>query len=792
MSRRTGLVVLGITAASVVATEVLLTRLLSVTTWYSLAFLVLSLAMLGTTSGALWASRARERGEALRPYLAEKLVLLSASLLLLPIIVLSTPLLFTLDATSFGALLFITAVATLPMTLGAAVVARIMSELPAPLATLYAIDLVCAAGGALLPLLLLAKMSGPGALVAVSLSPAACAIALAAPKSRAKRGGAVFAMLAVALVLTTELTSRGLVVRYTKGAPRESAKPIFEAWNPLSHVTLTAFAKRPFPLWSPGKGERKDYPVANAVIDGEAGTVVYAYGAVERLEPLKSDATTVAHALRSTGPACVIGVGGGRDLLAALLYGHDRVLGVEINPAMVDMLKSVSAYSPLVLDPRVEIVLGDGRTEINRRKPSCRVLQASLVDTWAATSAGAFAHTESTLYTREAWAGFLKRVEPDGILTFSRWYEPTRPSEASRLVALTVASLIDRGVTSPRDHVALISAGKVATLMVSPAPLTTEDREKLAHVATERGFDVLAAPGQPATDAVLDQLLSVTRVDALAAVGRPRGLDTTAPTDDRPFFFQLLLPSAWLRPVAVTHVADVQGALSGNVAATFELVLTLLAVLVLASVLLGPTLVRAWKEESPPLPGGAAVIYFGALGGGFMLAEIALVQRMHVVLGHPTYALVVVLCGLLVATGVGSALSARLLKTKTHVRIAAAACGVLLIVLPYAVVGPLARSTLDATFAVRAAWTGGVAGLVGLGLGMLFPGGLAYADRERGASVALAVNGATGVVGSVLAVLISVGAGIPVTFVCAGLLYLLAATFAPPRWRPLAKSSPAS
>lgn len=763
-------------------TEVLVTRLLSVTTWYSLAFLVLSLAMLGTTTGALWAARAREQGIPLKPYVASRLWMLAASLIVAAVTVLATPLVFTLDATSFGALLLVTVVVTAPMALGAAVVARTMAELDVALPSLYAIDLVSAAAGALAPLVLLRIFSGPAALVFTAL-PCAAAAVWVSERGRGRLAAASVLAASLLLGVLTQSTSHGLVVRYAKGFPRDGEKPLFEAWNPLSNVSLSNFIRRPFPLWSPGKNvEKRDYPFATAVIDGEAGTVVYAYGSVEKLETLKFDATTIAHTLRGSGPACVIGVGGGRDLLSALLYGHDHVLGVEINPAMVQMLESVGGYSPVLRDPRVEVVLGDGRSEIARRKPTCRVLQASLVDTWAATSAGAFAHTESTLYTREAWGGFLRRVEPDGILTFSRWYEPTRPSEASRLVALTVASLLDRGVTNPRDHVALVGAGKVATILVSPAPLSRDDQATLAKVVEERGYELLAAPEHHASDPMLDGLLGTTRIDALPDVGRPRGIDTSAPTDDRPFFFQLLLPSAWLKPVQVTS-ADVQGALSGNVAAAFELVLTLLAVILLAGVLLGPTLVRAARESSPPLPGAWSAVYFGALGGGFMLAEIALVQRMHVVLGHPTYALIVVLCGLLVATGLGSALSVKVLPTRKSVRYAAIACALLLVVLPYAVIGPLARATLEASFGVRAAWTGGVAGLVGLGLGMLFPAGLAYADRARGAPVALAVNGATGVVGSVLAVIVSVAYGIPATFVLAGVLYGIAALAAPPRWR---------
>src|SRR5205814_5216966 len=109
--------------------------------------------------------------------------------------------------------------------------------------------------------------------------------------------------------------------------------------------------------------------------------------------------TAIAHVLRPEGTACVMGTGGGRDLETALLYGHDRVIGFEINPSMVAMLRRIHAYSPILDDPRVHVIVGDARAELARSNVRCRVLQASLVDTWAATSAGAFAHTESTLYT---------------------------------------------------------------------------------------------------------------------------------------------------------------------------------------------------------------------------------------------------------------------------------------------------------------------------------------------------------------------------------------------------------
>ena len=633
---------------------------------------------------------------------------------------------------------------------------------------------------------------GPGALVAFCALLAGASLALRSTETRAS----AIALVATALVVVvaSERTGAGFVMRFPKGIPRpDNEVATYEGWNPLSHVRVGPFQRAGSAfLWAPSP-VTPPLPVvmANAQIDGEAATPVYEYQQPQQLNILRFDATTLVHELRPQGTACVIGIGGGRDLITALIAGHPRVLGVEINPAMVDMLRRVSARNPVLRDPRVEVIVGDGRSVYARSGVHCEVLQASLVDTWAATGAGAFAHTESTLYTREAWKVFLDRTAPAGIVTFSRWYDPTRPSETSRLLSLAAQSLRDRGVTRPRDHIALAAAGNVATILVSPSALTADDLRALHDTCDRMHFTLLAAPDHRPETALLDQLLDAPTPEALAALGAPHQLDTSPPSDERPFFFQLLHPSLWLQPRRVLAlVRGAPGVLEGNVMAMFELVVTFFAVSLLGLALLGPTLWRAAREATPPLPGARAAVYFGSLGAGFMAAEIGLVQRMHVVLGHPTYALVFVLAGLLVATGVGSALSPRVLRTRKAVSVGALVAAVVLAAMPYAVIRPLARATVDGGFGLRAAWAFGCAALVGVVLGMMFPSGVRYVERERGAPVALAVNGATSVLGSVAAITVSVGVGIPATFLLAAAVYLVAALAGPHGWHRVEGAEP--
>jgi hypothetical protein len=783
LSRPRTIALLALTAAVIVAEEVLLTRVLSVTTWYSLAFVVINLAMLGLTAGSLQAARAERAGKSLAPWIARRMLFLGAALLAADAVTVYTPLSFRPDAGAFASLLFVAAANTLPFIAGGSIVARLMARGGASIPALYAVDLTAAAAGALLPLALLGPLTGPGA-IALLAAAAAAGSWLAAPGAMRVRTGAV---VAAALVLTFA----GLQIRESKGNPfRKTEPPVVEIWNPLSYVYATAFyeMRRPI-LWAPSPRFQPSgtYPASIVRIDGEAWTPIDAYRDAASLTFLRYDGVTAAHRLRPGGTACVIGVGGGRDVLAALQYGHPRVLGIEINPAMVELLWRAQTITPLMRDPRVRIVTGDGRAVLSRTNVQCSVLQASLIDTWAATSAGAFAHTEATLYTREAWALFLRRVEPDGILTFSRWYRPDHVSETARLISLAVASLLDRGVQRPREHIAVVASEKCATILVSPRPFSAADRAAIESLERDLGYALLVAPGRRASDPLIESLLQADSIRALGEAGTPYGLDTSPPSDDRPFFFQLLAPSAWLHPFDAMRVLRGGGlgggVVPGNVTAMVGMVLMLLAVAALGAVLLGPTLAASLRSPAPALPGGAAWVYFGALGAGFMIAEIALMQRMHVVLGHPTYSLIVVLASLLVATGIGSALSPRVVRSRQAVSAVAALAGVLLFVLPFAVIHPLAQRTTDASLAVRALWTGGCAALAGLLLGMLFPSGLRFTNREQGAPAALAINGVTSVLGGGAAVIVSVAMDIPTSFAVAGLCYLVAALAGPMRWR---------
>jgi hypothetical protein len=424
---------------------------------------------------------------------------------------------------------------------------------------LYAVDLGAAALGALAPARACWAPSAPRTRSSSGALCAAAAWAVAPPGDRTRARAVAMAVASLVVALGARGSDAGLVIRYPKGLPaRERETPTFEAWTPLAYVRLGPLPGRcpHWHLWSPSPNTPPGMvEAADATLDGEAATPVYA----------------VAHALRSSTssastppprPTCSAppATPASSASAAAATSSPPSPSATSTSTARRSTPASSRCSTPSAPlahldDPRVTVRLGDGRALYARSRVHCSVLQASLVDTWAATSAGAFAHTEATLYTREAWSIFLRRVAPTGVLTFSRWYDPRRVSETARLVALAVASLHDRGVARPREHLALLAAGNVATILVSPAPFTPADIAALHDLETRSASRLLVTPDRPRDRAPARRHPRRPRRRGPRRRRPPLGLDTSAPTDERPFFFQLLAPARGSTPSSPSMLA---------------------------------------------------------------------------------------------------------------------------------------------------------------------------------------------------------------------------------------------
>lgn len=760
---------------SALALEVLDTRMLSVLTWYSLAFLVIAMGLFGFTAGALHVYFHPERYDP--EHLARSLAAESLKLALaIPVsygLLLVIPLRTDPVATTVFLFLAFAAAIALPFYPAGIIVAAAVTRSPFPVGRVYAVDLLGAALGAPLVPLLLGVLDGGSAILALSVvaTLAAAAFAWSGGDRRYVTRSALTGITLLGLMAANASTSKGLVPLWVKGVPEHRELIEQELWNSHSRVAVLKEGRVPASFW--GKGTKCQPPLITQralIIDGHAMTPLYHVSSLEQLRFLDCDVTNVVHQLRPKGSIAIIGVGGSRDLQAALLAGHQPVVGIELNQRLLDILDGPLGKPTLIPDhPHVELVHDDGRSYLARSERHFDVIQASLIDTWAATGAGAHALGENGLYTQEAWSLFLSKLKPGGMLTVSRW----STVETARLIALAVGALLDQGKQDPQAHIALVGAGIVTTLLVSRDPLTAQDVQKLDAAANKYGFFVQAAPGRLPGAERLRKVLTAKSAQELEQVTLLPHLDFRPATDDRPFFFNVIRPSALFAPLPKVT----QGTIEGNLVATRTLGLACLASMVLVLVAIGVPLFRRGRLRRAERPKGAlpaGLAYFALIGVGFMLAEIALLQRLSLVLGHPLYSLVVVLASLVAAAGIGSGLSDRLpLDEKPWCFVYPAVLALVVALLAF-VWPPIAAALAPASTAARIGGTLAITALLGVFLGIAFPVGmrLAKPTLDDESPWLWGMNGVGSVLASSVAILIALTMGLTSLMLCAAVCYL--------------------
>jgi spermidine synthase len=743
-----------VSAASLLL-EVTLTRVFSLTMWYHFAFMSVSLALLGSAAAGVFLYLAKRffPSSRLSVQLPLMALLFSLAVLLCFMAQLGIPFMPNKSLAGGMNMLLIYAILAVPFFLGGLCLTLALTHLAQQVSRLYFADLSGAALGCLLALPALANLGGPGAVIAIALL-AACGAVLFSFAEEARKIRQLTLLWVVFLLAFGVLNARFNLMRvvFVKGELEEPA--LYERWNTFSRFVIfpPRHDTRP-PGWGVSDTYQGDY-AGHMVLDIEAAaeTELLAYdGSPNSVPFLRYDVTNLAYHLKEDGQVLVIGPGGGRDVLSALLLGQREVTGVEINPLIVDAVKNrYGDYTGhLYDDPRVHIVIDEARNYIARSNKQFDIIQASLIDTWAATAAGAFALTENNLYTTQAFQTYYRHLNEDGILTMSRWYFDWRPEETLRLVALALSGWRSAGVQDPSAHLMLVGrllnpVGErqgLATLLMKRSPFTAEEVRKIESWASQMQFAVFYTP-LTQTDARVAALAAAPDIEAYCAA-YPQNI--SPPTDDRPFFFNTLR----LRDL-ITSPTLLTGLL---VVVAFLTVLTVLA----------PLLLFARERVSGLASARGLVLYFVGIGLGFMLLEMPLMQRFILFLGHPTYALAVVLFSLLLFGGLGSYSTQGLSGMMLRARMRLALVGVLLLGGVYLLALPATLAKLiGLTLGLRIALTVLLLAPLGLFMGMPFALGVAMA-RETGRTELIpwlwAINGSASVLSSVLAVVLATTLG---------------------------------
>jgi hypothetical protein len=758
-------------AASTILAELCLTRVFSVLFYYHFSFFAVALAMSGLAIGGLMAAR-----RASEEVSAADFQILLADLALSGAVAGVTALAFVvcvpLDTTSLvavilGALIWLPSFVLSGAFLGAAFGRRSQW-----IGSLYGWDFLAAGAACIVAIALLRRVQGPAALFASPLL-LSFAAAVLTPRRKWRVGGMLLGGSVAAVMVYAGARDRPLL-----GLPEHPpyGSVVFERWNEYSRVQGRIDAAWPDAL--------------TFVIDRTAATQMPRIPAsANGGPPVPAPSwTTGFQALpyltgRPLRTVAIIGVGGGRDLLAPLALGAQHVVGFELNRIFVDLLSRQSLeFNALARRPEVTLVNAEARSALRHDPRSFDVVQASLIDTWAATAGGGFVLSENGLYTLDGWRVLLARLTPSGILTMTRWYLPRVPAETYRLVALAATALEQMGVPNARGHIFLATApppdfpvdpvvGPVmlSTIMVSRTAFTPEEVTRLRGARMDQPVTVLADPTGRASDSTIDALLDPARRQAAIAASR---FDISPPTDLRPFFFLQLRPGHLGQLFRHGDPVRIAGFTFSGLRVLFTLVLCATGLTVVV-ILLG----RARLRQH--FPADSAVswmgLYFFAIGLGYMLVQLGMHQRLTLLLGHPTYALSVVLFSMLVGSGIGAAASARVVPDGRETRAWIAIIAVVGASLAAMAAIPFVDA-IDETL-LRNVLVGGSLAIIGAALGTAFPVGVRLAAPSGPSTVEWmwAINGAASIAGSAVAALIGLASGSRAVLATGLACYVLAA-----------------
>ncbi len=790
------LMAVGLLSAAVLAYEVLLMRLFAVVHWHHFAFMMISIALLGYgASGtflSLLPSLDAGRLRILVPLAAAGFSLTSvlcfAAAQQMPFNALE----IFWDARQWFYLAGIYGLLLIPFFLAATGIGAIMRYYHRLVPMVYAYDLVGAGIGAAMTAGLLFYLPPQTALAAVAAVGAlAAAIAGWHGKITSRRTLILATLGLVVLTAMVAATWGRLVITPYKPLAQilriPETRSIYEEHHPMGWFSALTSAGIPF-RHAPGLSLHSDTLIPEQVaffVDAQGMTVADRYdGGPQGLGYLQQSTLSLGFHLRSRAERVLIaGAGGGQDILRAHAHGARQIDAVDAHPLyarmLAERLREFSGWAHL--DAKVRYHSTTARAFLRSAAEDYDVIQLPLTG-GGPTGTGAFG--ENTLLTIEGLGRMWRRLRTDGLLVMPLWIRlPPRGGLKAFLLALQM--LEKQGVPRPDRHLAVIRDWRTAVILVGKSALPRKDRDAVRLFCRQWAFDLVyladLRPEEANRHNVLARPMFAEGTRRLA--GREREdfvarykFDLRPPSDDRPFF------GHFFRWQSLPEIAGLRKA--GGVALLDwgypVLLATLLQATVFSLVLIGLPVWwyrRRTAEGVVQRPGAVRVLlYFGAIGGGFIFLEMVFIQRLALFLHHPLLAATLTLAGFLIGAGGGSIGAGAALRRgwNASVLLKLSLMAVLVIgLLQIGILPRLLQHFIGTALALKVLIALGLILPLAVGLGMAFPLGIAaVADNHpRVVPWAWGINGCATVSGAIAVPLLAIHLGYALTAGLALALY---------------------
>jgi spermidine synthase len=785
-------------SATALAYEILLVRLFSISHWHHYAYMIISLALLGYgISGAILAlfQKALQKHFA-RAYIAN-LFLFALSLLLSYVLAghagFSPEQIFW-DPSQWLKLAAVYLYLSLPFLFVANAIGLALMTCTGRVSAVYAADLLGAGLGSIgIVGVLFVLFPGSALKLLTALGAAAAGIAAVelGVRSVLVRGTALLGLLVALLVPAAWLTPTMSPYKGLSEALQVSGTRIVEQRSsPLGLVSATEHTLIPL-RHAPGLSLTASAgPPAQVgiYVDGDGPSAITEVPADHaRLDYLDQLTWALPYHLKSPARVLVLGAGGGSEVLQARELGAQQIDAVELNPQIVALVRERFGdfAGHLYSADNVHIDIAEARGFVSTTAHRYDLIQVALVDSFSASAAGLYALTESYLYTVEALQAYLRALAPGGYLAISRWIKmPSR--DAPKLFATAVEALKRAGVADPGKRLVLIRSWQTSTLLVKNGDFDNDELEAVRRFCRKRSFDVSYYPGIGAGEVNRYNMMAQPQLYLAAeALLGPDGeqfvedykFNIEPATDDKPYFFRFF---TWR---ALPEILSLYGRGGVPLLDTGYLILVItLFQAIVASLLL--VLLPAWfLQRRAPAPAGQrarVLVYFSALGLGFLFLEIAFIQKFILFLHHPLYAVAVVLTAFLLFAGAGSLYSQRLTRRGAALTLPVAAIALASLVYLLAldqVFAPLAALSDSVRIAVSVALIAPLAFF----MGMPFPIGISRLAEHTPGLIpwAWGINGCASVISAVLATLLAMHFGFTAVVVTAVAMYVVAAVSLP-------------
>jgi hypothetical protein len=771
---------LGVVAAATVAYEILLVRVFAIQYFYHFAYMAIGVAMLGIgVSGVVMALRSPHREAAAATWFPAAVFGTVVSLLVAPLIaqrITLDPAQLPWDPTQWLRLGVIYIILALPFLMGGLATVAALRATPDRVGMQYGASFLGSGLGAAVALSSLRWLAPAQALAMPCVVAAVALPGITFPRTSSRH--ALEVILVIVGVAAVAYPPWRLEVTPYKALPQvqhfPNAHRIDERFSPIGwFVAIDADAFRHAPGLSLSYTGALPHQTA-LFVDGDlAGALGRVDDSTDISEWLPA---AIPHLATSPQRVLVLGAGGDTEVRTALHYGASGITAVDLHPGIVAMAKARDAV--LQRGAAIRWVAGDPREYVERAHAAFDLITLPPVGGLGSAAAGTQGLAEDFLHTVDAYRTMVARLSPTGALAVTRWIE-VPPRGAVRTILTVSRGLRDAGYDDVASRLVVVRGWATVTVLARPAGFVTSQLDDLRTWCLSRGFDFDWPLAERRAEGFnqLDDSSIRDAVEAAAAGRRPADafarsytFDVTPSTDSRPFPHHYAGASALRTILREGPGAALPVTEWGYIA----LVATLAQAVVAGAALL---LLPVSLTRHPPSRSVPTVAYFSAIGIAYMSAEIAAIQQLRLLVGHPVYAVTVVLVIFLVASGLGSITADRARvgprQGASILAVAFAMCAALLL--------PTVHLIQRLGIGSRLAFTVLVLAPVAYLMGRPFPEGVGKLGDQSSADVAWAwaANGFASVVAAPFAALAALELGSGSVFLVAAAAYAAAAVAQP-------------